>query len=624
MCYFITLFIALILAGTSSAADVLANLRLGHPRLLFTDADLAKAVAATKTDPLRAQLHSRIIALAEAELDTEPIRRVLVGPRLLRQSRTCIARVLNCAMAFRLTGDHRFFTRAKKELFAAAAFEDWNPSHFLDVAEMSFAFAIGYDWLYAQFTPDERATLKTAMLKHGLSLAGPAYAKGGPTSKRTWFVTSNHNWNQVCNGGLLATALALADEEPALARLVIEGACKSLPLAMAAYAPDGAYPEGPNYWVYGTGYNVIAIAGLGSALSTDFGLSKASAFDRTMLYRLHVESPTGLSFNYADGHADIAAHACDTWLATRFNHAKAMTHCRMQLAEALAKNKSSIKKDRMFALHAVWFPVAQQSGIADLPLEAVFRGEAELAIFRSAWNDPRAIFAGFKAGSNDANHAHLDLGSFVLDADGVRWAQDLGSDSYNLPAYFGSKRWSYYRLNNHSHNTLTPGDVLQNPMADAPIVAFTSTPRRAHAVADLSSAYPGMAKKIHRGIALLDRARVLVQDDVNGLKPGTSLVWRMFTGAKIELSASTRMATIRQAGRTLRVEILSPPDATFSISSATPPTEAENQNDGVTALVARFTPDATDARLGILLTPVGDHWPAPLLPPVLVPLAEWD
>ena len=27
-------------------------------------------------------------------------------------------------------------------------FEDWNPSHFLDVAEMTAGLAIGYDWLY--------------------------------------------------------------------------------------------------------------------------------------------------------------------------------------------------------------------------------------------------------------------------------------------------------------------------------------------------------------------------------------------------------------------------------------------------------------------------------------------
>ncbi len=622
MRFLITLIATLNLVDVH-AADVLANLRPSHPRLLFTDSDLANAVAAAKTDPLRAQLHARIIALAEAELHTLPIQRILIGPRLLDKSRTCIARVLTCAMAFRLTGDQRFFMRAKTELFAAAAFTDWNPSHFLDIAEMSFAFAIGYDWLYAQFTPDERVTLKAAMLKHGLSFAAAAYAEGGPTDKRMWFVKSNHNWNQVCNGGLLATALALADEEPALARLVVAGVRKSLPLAMAAYAPDGAYPEGPGYWVYGTGYNVIAIAELESALGTDFGLSKAASFDRTTLYRLHVESPTGQSFNYADGHARIGAHAEHSWLASRFKHPTALAHCRALLAASLAKDNRSFKSDRMFALHAVWFPVAPRADIADAPLDARFRGPAELAIFRSAWHDPQALFFGFKAGGNDVNHAHLDLGSFVLDADGVRWAQDLGPDNYNLPAYFGAKRWTYYRLNNRSHNTLTLGNALQNSEAVAPIVTFASTPARAHAVADLTDAYPGAAKYILRGVALLDRARVLVQDEVTGLKPGTSLEWRMFTSAKVNLSTNARVATIKQAGRTLRVDILSPPKAKFSISSATPPTTAENQNDGVTALVAAFTPETTDASLEVLLAPVGDHWPAPLPPPAHKPLSEW-
>jgi hypothetical protein len=625
-------------AEASAKADPLAHLRAGHPRLLLTDEQLAAAVAAAKTDPLRAQLHARIVALAEAELSTTPIKHVLIGPRLLDKSRTCIARVLTCAMAFRLTGDQRFAARAKKELFTAAAFDDWNPSHFLDVAEMSFAFAIGYDWLYPQLTPEERTTLKAAMLKHGLSFAPAAYADGGPTDKRVWFVTAKHNWNQVCNGGLLAAALALADEEPALARLVVNGARKSLPLAMAAYAPDGAYPEGPGYWGYGTGYNVIALAELESALGTDFGLAKAPAFDRTALYRLYVQSPAGQAFNYADGGAGIGAQAEYTWLATRYGHSTALAHSRALLGEAIAKRIRNPESDRFFALHAVWFPREPDATASarvpsnlsaeasakegQTPLDARFRGHAELAIFRSAWHDPRALFVGFKAGRNDVNHAHLDLGSFVLDADGVRWAQDLGPDDYNLPAYFGAKRWTYYRLNNRSHNTLTPADALQDPKAVAPIVAFASTPARAFAVADLTSAYPGAAEKILRGVALLDRARVLVQDDVTGLKSGTPLAWRLLTGGRVKLD-DAHHATLTQNGRTLRAEILAPAGAKFSASSATPPTAAEKQNEGVTALTAEFSSDAADTRLAVLLTPVGDHWPASLPPTTLAPLAGW-
>jgi hypothetical protein len=37
------------------------------------------------------------------------------------------------------------------------------------------------------------------------------------------------------------------------------------------------------------------------------------------------------------------------------------------------------------------------------------------------------------------------LGSFVLDADGQRWAFDLGGDSYGLPEYVGEKQRKYFR-----------------------------------------------------------------------------------------------------------------------------------------------------------------------------------
>jgi hypothetical protein len=608
----------------AAGPDVLANLKPGHPRLLFTDEQLAAAVAAAKSDPFRAQLHARIVALAEAELKTAPIQHVLVGPRLLDQSRTCVRRVLTCSLAYRLTGDARFADRAKKEMLTAAGFADWNPSHFLDVAEMSFALGVGYDWLYGQLTPDERAAIKGALLKQGLSFAAAAYAPNGPTDKRVWFSTARHNWNQVCNGGLLAAALALADEEPAVARLVIAGARKSLPLAMEAYQPDGAYPEGPGYWSYGTTYNVIALALLESALGTDFGLSQAPAFDLTARYRLQVQSPTGLGFNYADGSANLGASPAYTWLGLRFGPAHALAHSRALLADAVEKKRTDRESDRFFALHAVWFAPGEPNRPAPRvdDLDIRFRGRSEIALFRSAWADPRALFVGFKAGRNDVNHAHLDLGSFVLDADGVRWVHDLGPDDYNLPAYFGAKRWTYYRLNNLSHNTVTPGGALQDPKAVAPIVAFKSTPERAFAVADLTGAYPGAAQKITRGIAVLDRRRVLVQDDITGLKRGTALTSRVITGARVHLD-NPHGATLTQNGRTLRAEILAPANATFTTRAATPPSAAEKQNEGFTALTAEVTSMEPDVRIVILFTPVGDHWPASALPPAIAPLERW-
>lgn len=610
-------------AAEAASGDPLAGLRRGHPRLLLTNDDLAVIQAAAKSDPLRAALHQRIVDLATAELKTTPIKHELIGPRLLDKSRTCIARVLTCAMAYRLTGDQRFADRAKLELSTAAAFADWNPSHFLDVAEMSFAFAIGYDWLYDVLTPAERETYRKALLEKSFAFVDAAYAPGGPTDKRVWFVTAHHNWNQVCNGGWIATALALADEEPAIARKVLAGARKSLPLVMAAYQPDGAYPEGPGYWGYGTGYNVFAIAMLESALGTDLELSKADAFDRTVVYRLHVQSPTGQSFNYADGGAGLSAQPEYTWLAQRFHQPIAEAHCRSLLQNEIDHKLRDAESGRFFALHAVWFPNATTtSSGATAPLDVRFRGPAELVMFRSGWNDPHALFVAFKAGRNDVNHSHLDLGSFVLDADGIRWSQDLGSDNYNMPGYFGGQRWSYYRLNNRGHSTLTPADALQDPKGVAPITAFSSTPGRAFAVADMTKAYPRVGRTMLRGIALLDRCRVLIQDEVAGGKETTPIAWRMMTSAKIKID-DPQHATLTANGHTLVAEILEPKSARFRAEPAKPPTPAENQNRGVSVLVAEGEAGSEVLQFAVLLTPQGEDWPAPLSPPEIRPVSSW-
>ena len=624
--------LGLLLLGTIALAaepggDPLASLRGGHPRLVFTNEQLAANLEAAKSDPLRAELHRYLVRLAESQWKQKPIAHIVIGPRLLDQSRHAISQVLTNAMAFRLTGDTRFANFARDVMLRAAAFPDWNPSHFLDTAEMACALALGYDWLFDQLTSEERRTIKTALLEKALRYAPEAYGSAH-RPQFLHFVTDHHNWNQVCNGGLLLAALALADEKPELARLVIGGVRKSLPLAMAPYEPDGAYPEGPVYWGYGTRYNVYLLAALESALGTDFGLGSSPAFHRTALYRVHMASATGQSFNYADGRSRLGADDALTWLAQRYRHPYAMAANRRWLGELLRQPPDD-ETERFVALHAVWFPERQpDAAITRPPLDAHFRGPSELAVFRSAWDDPRALWVGFKAGSNSVNHAHLDLGTFTLDADGIRWAVDLGRDDYNLPGYWEratvkSQRWQYFRLNNHGHNTVTPGTLLQEPAAVAPILHFASTPARAFAVADLTTAYPGAATRFLRGLAMLDRNRVLVQDDVTGLAPGVPLTWRMLTATNVTLD-SPRRATLTHAGRTLTLEILQPSSAAFIARHAKPPTVVENQNKGITVIEATLPAAETrrDVRIAILLTPIGELWGTSEAPEI-VALEKW-
>src|SRR5262249_24512953 len=143
------------------------------------------------------------------------------------------------------------------------------------------------------------------------------------------------------------------------------------------------------------------------------------------------------------------------WLAKQFDSPFALRHSRLLLADFLQRNPiakfdrgiQGTVVNRFFALHAAWFPDEPAAGVTNPPLDFHFRGVADIATFRSAWNDTNAVFAGFKAGKNANNHNHLDLGSFALDADGRRWALDLGPDvnggSYTLPGYSENRgrRW---------------------------------------------------------------------------------------------------------------------------------------------------------------------------------------
>ena len=205
-----------------------------------------------------------------------------------------LERVYTLALLHRLDGDESWRARAVAELRAAAAFSDWNPSHFLDVAEMSHAFAIGYDWLYGALSEDDRALAPDALVQKGLLPAADAYAR------RAWWASDRFNWNLVCNGGIALAALALADAEPDLCRPLLYRALQGMPAALASYAPDGAWAEGPGYWSYATKYAVSALAALQSALGTDFGLSTLPGLAGAGTFRLQSAGPTGLFFNFAD------------------------------------------------------------------------------------------------------------------------------------------------------------------------------------------------------------------------------------------------------------------------------------------------------------------------------------
>jgi hypothetical protein len=60
----------------------------------------------------------------------------------------------------------------------------------------------------------------------------------------------------------------------------------------------------------------------------------------------------------------------------------------------------------------------------------VSQGKNPVALMRTSWTDPSAIYLAAKGGSVSVNHAHMDIGSFIMEADGEKWAMDFGMQQY--------------------------------------------------------------------------------------------------------------------------------------------------------------------------------------------------
>jgi hypothetical protein len=197
-------------------------------------------------DPLAKDLQSFVVRRAEMVLRERTCEyRIPDGKRLLSEARSALHHVLYCGWAWRTTGDVRFKERAIRELDAACALKDWNPSHFLDTAEMATAVAIGYDWLYPTLNDEQKRRYEDALLGKALKVVGEKH------SKTAWWLNATNNWSQVCGTGMALAAEAVKERDPALCDPLVEHGKKLIESCERFYEPDGAYPEGPGYWHYG-------------------------------------------------------------------------------------------------------------------------------------------------------------------------------------------------------------------------------------------------------------------------------------------------------------------------------------------------------------------------------------
>ena len=598
-----------------------------HPRILLFAGEELKIKENIAADPVLNKIHQVIMGECERILLQPELQNIKLGRRLLQVSQEALQRIFYLSYAYRIYGDEKYLLKAEKEMLSIATFSDWNPSHFLDVAEMTMAMAIGYDWLYEKLSPVSRELIKSAILRNGID----------PSLNRN-FATWTNNWGQVCNAGITYGALALFEDFPELSKLVIDRAVETIRTPMRVYDPDGAYPEGFEYWVYGTSFNLLFISAIEKALKTDYGLSELPGFMKTADYYLNMTGPSDTCFNYADCDAQYMTrlHPSMFWFASKLDRTSLLwverRHIENERFEGLrfAANGRFVG-ERLLPTALIWASHLRLSDIQPpTPGETIWvgHGTTPVALMRTSWTDPKAIFVGFKAGRGNAPHGHIDAGSFVMEANGVRWASDFGHQEYTSLEEHGvdlwnmgqnSQRWQVFRYNNFAHNTLTVNDQLHTVSGASDIVSWSADASFMNAVIDLSKVFEGQLSKSLRGVAIVDRQYVAVRDEITTTDKEATVRWTMLTAAKARITGKNSIELTKD-GKKLTLQVVEPAKVTMKTWTTTSPNVFDYPNPGTILVGFEVNvPAGTSMALTVKLIPQNAKQTSSKLPE----LKEW-
>ena len=553
-------------AGT---ADLAGLETAGHPRVLMNRADFdrlkEKALNNRFQNKTLYKLHKLLMDVANESVadNTEIVYQLdAAGKRILDKSQLALKRIGSCAYAYRMTGMAKYRAKAVSDMKTVLAFSDWNQSrHFLDTSEMAFAVALGYDWLYYSLDYDLRVKARKAMLNYDIVNA-----------RSHWSNTEAGNWNQVCYGGSIAAAIAIYGKEKSASGGLINDCIKNNgDMVKAIYDPDGVYPEGYSYWGYGTGYQGVIFTLLENAFGQLFGMDAPAGLAKTPQWMLMMTGIGNRTYCYGDSTGSYGVPKMGMWwFAKHYNNT------------ALLKNELALLNDGGYTttcdeIRLLPMAIACANDIENL--DSVSSGgninmysgggEVPVVLMRTDWTDSDTDrYLGLKGGQANSSHGHMDAGSFVYDALGLRWSEDVQRESYArvenaLKAAGGnfwsmgqnSLRWQVWRLNNRAHSTLTVNDT--DHIVSKPATVKSAEEKGSEMVVELDMTGPlsGQVASAIRTFRLKDGDLYVIDEITAKSDLDAAVEWRMMTPATVAVGSDKE--TLTQKGKTLYLKATS-------------------------------------------------------------------
>lgn len=421
-------------------------------------------------------------------------------------SREIETRIQKLATVYLLTGERRYADLCAEWTLALCEWPYWTDPDYgnfnacLDTGHFCHAVAFAYDFLYDALTPEQRETIRTALLEKGAA-AVMKDATGGWAQKINW-----PNGFAVVMGGMGIAGAATLGDDPR-ADEYVQYARRRIDEFLDSRDRDGGYVEGHTYGGYAMSH-VMPFAGT-LATHGDRALVDHPYIGKTLRFATWCLDPiTATSVNFCDSSYSARAYrSMAAWLA---REGDPLAYWYLAHNEGLTHTFRYVPP-----MGLLWLPLDGRGEAPEGRPQAAHYRDIGWTIARGDFSaaptpgDPSLLFA-MRSGYF-GSHVQRDNNAFMLNVNG-RWIlRDPG----------------YGRDATELHSTLLVDGSGQAP-ADAHVAAFGNVGEVSYMVGDASVCY-GNLSDFRRHAVMVGGEYVVLFDEIRSEEPDLPIASQLVT-----------------------------------------------------------------------------------------------